>query len=540
MVMRAHYIAMDLAAESDKTYRQHLVEVWKDICPDRPANAQLLSDRARWIIRNEKLSRAELDNIKTSCYPQIPTEQPSTGVHVRTPRRSSARVRRSGLHTQVEDSNELEQLFLGNMMRFSGITPEKREKIPRMQHSKEFFATVKAIDSILPKYLEKVNTLQEIVDLVYAGAVTACEEHGRGTERQHDPRPHAVPPWKDRLEKKIIGIRKKVGVLHTYMTSENPSARVSKTVRKISSEFRLKRKDPSFMDKLAVVLDNLKQKIKAFGHRIRRYNERTKRHKNNKIFFQNQSQFFRDLEKTENEGDNRVDSKTAHKFWSDVWAGGAAHDDKAYWIEEARSQIPSIEMDELRISEADIKEALKGSNNWSAPGPDKLQNYWWKHLTSSHKTLSRLLQGTLEDPTTTPDFFTLGVTHLLPKDGDLQDPKNYRPITCLSAVYKILTSVLTRYISQYLRNNNLMAREQNGGRVRTKGSKELLVIDTILTKQARRKSRNISVAWVDYRKAFDSVPHSWLLEVLKMHGVNDKIIKLLKHLMKSWRTSLLM
>lgn len=60
-----------------------------------------------------------------------------------------------------------------------------------------------------------------------------------------------------------------------------------------------------------------------------------------------------------------------------------------------------------------------------------------------------------------------------------------------------------------------------------------------MTKQTRKKLRNISVAWVDYRKAFDSVPHSWLLKVLKIHDINGRIVNLLQFLMRTWRTSLL-
>lgn len=62
----------------------------------------------------------------------------------------------------------------------------------------------------------------------------------------------------------------------------------------------------------------------------------------------------------------------------------------------------------------------------------------------------------------------------------------------------------------------------------------------IITKQARKKLRNISVAWIDYKKAFDSVPHTWLIKVLEIHGIASQIIDLLKQLMNTWRTALLM
>ncbi|XP_044760810.1 uncharacterized protein LOC123318258 [Coccinella septempunctata] len=83
-----------------------------------------------------------------------------------------------------------------------------------------------------------------------------------------------------------------------------------------------------------------------------------------------------------------------------------------------------------------------------------------------------------------------------------------------------------------------MAREQNGCRKDAKGCKELLIIDTIITKQAKKKQSNLSMAWIDYKKAYDSIPHSWLKKVLRLYGVSETMINLLEHLMGTWRTRL--
>lgn len=56
---------------------------------------------------------------------------------------------------------------------------------------------------------------------------------------------------------------------------------------------------------------------------------------------------------------------------------------------------------------------------------------------------------------------------------------------------------------------------QNGAR----SSKEVLVVYYILRKQVKRKLRNISVDWIDYSKVFDTVPYSWLIKVLRVHGI---------------------
>ena len=48
--------------------------------------------------------------------------------------------------------------------------------------------------------------------------------------------------------------------------------------------------------------------------------------------------------------------------------------------------------------------------------------------------------------------------------------------------------------------------------------------------------RNLVTVWRDYKKAFDSVPHSWILESLKLAKVPDVIIQAISQLMLKWRT----
>jgi hypothetical protein len=45
-----------------------------------------------------------------------------------------------------------------------------------------------------------------------------------------------------------------------------------------------------------------------------------------------------------------------------------------------------------------------------------------------------------------PEWLTTGTAYLLPKSEDTKEPKNYRPITCLSTMYKTLTGITARRI----------------------------------------------------------------------------------------------
>jgi hypothetical protein len=70
------------------------------------------------------------------------------------------------------------------------------------------------------------------------------------------------------------------------------------------------------------------------------------------------------------------------------------------------------------------------------------------------------------------------------------------------------SSVITNKISTHLSTSNTLTEEQKGCRKNSQGCKEQLLIDAVVTGQAKHKQRSISVASIDYQKAFDSVPQS--------------------------------
>ena len=43
------------------------------------------------------------------------------------------------------------------------------------------------------------------------------------------------------------------------------------------------------------------------------------------------------------------------------------------------------------------------------------------------------------------------------------------------------------------------------------------------------------MAWIDYRKAYDFVPHSWILEHLDMLGIVDNVRSFLEKSVKKWK-----
>ena len=117
-----------------------------------------------------------------------------------------------------------------------------------------------------------------------------------------------------------------------------------------------------------------------------------------------------------------------------------------------------------------------------------------------------------------------GTTYLLAKSSDTKDPKNYRPITCISTTHKLLISVLTDRTYLHLEQNDLLPLEQKGYRHGSYGCKDQLLINKMILENSKKRKRNLSCAWIDYKKTFDSVPHEWILRSLELFKVSPRVV----------------
>ena len=72
----------------------------------------------------------------------------------------------------------------------------------------------------------------------------------------------------------------------------------------------------------------------------------------------------------------------------------------------------------------------------------------------------------------------------------------------------------------------------------SRGSKDQLLIDKAILKNWRRRLTNLSMAWIDYKKAYDMVLHSWILKCLEMVGAANNMISIISNSMVNWKTVL--
>ena len=105
-------------------------------------------------------------------------------------------------------------------------------------------------------------------------------------------------------------------------------------------------------------------------------------------------------------------------------------------------------------------------------------------------------------------------------------------------MYKILTSILSATSDSHLVNYNLLPSEQKGCRKGSYGCKDQLLINKAILEDTKTRKKNLSTAWVDYKKAFDSVPHNWVLKCLETYKISLDMKDFIKASMTKWKTTL--
>ena len=205
-----------------------------------------------------------------------------------------------------------------------------------------------------------------------------------------------------------------------------------------------------------IVIEELKQRVITTAAKIKRYSDRVKQYQQNQQYITYQKRFYQSLAGKQQESVPAPDPNAALDFWSNIWARPHNHRTGAEWITEVRTEFDNIQRQErIEISAETLKKVLGKLSPWKAAGPDGVQGYWVKNFTSLHERMVEQLNALLETGIT-PEWMTTGRTVLIPKDpkkGNI--PSNYRPITCLPIMYKMITAMISDSMYKHLESTKL-------------------------------------------------------------------------------------
>ena len=192
----------------------------------------------------------------------------------------------------------------------------------------------------------------------------------------------------------------------------------------------------------------LKQRITTIAAKVRKYLVRVDSYRQNRLFENNQRQFYRELDQEEERcDDNQPVAEESKSFWGNIWSQSADCKKDAKWLQDLRSEVNVKKQEKIAITTGSLKEILGRMPNWKSPGPDVVQGFWLKNFSSLHERVRCQLKECL-DSGFVPSWLTRGRTSLTSKKDKSKGnvASNYRPITYLPLMWKLLTGVIADQI----------------------------------------------------------------------------------------------
>ena len=114
------------------------------------------------------------------------------------------------------------------------------------------------------------------------------------------------------------------------------------------------------------------------------------------------------------------------------------------------------------------------------------------------------------------------------KKGPTSDVANYRPISLTSVPCKLMERIIAQHIYNYLVDCNLLSSAQHGFVKRRSTCTNLLesVNDWTLAVDSKK---SVTIAYIDFTRAFDCVSHNKLLVRLHSYGISGNVLIWLKN-----------
>lgn len=178
----------------------------------------------------------------------------------------------------------------------------------------------------------------------------------------------------------------------------------------------------------------------------------------------------------------------------------------------------------------EVTKAIRESKCGKAPGLDQIKNEFIINAPIEwHVYILELFNKILREEKVPRAWGETALT-MLYKKGDRNDPANYRGIALVNNITKLFTTTLKNRIEKFAEDRKLLPESQLGFR-KGKGCTEcIFTLTSAIQLQLRLGEREVYVVFVDFKRAFDSIPHDKLWAKLYNLGISVKIIRIIKSL----------
>lgn len=433
---------------------------------------------------------------------------------------------------------DVESLFKKHLRHLAGR--KKPVKLPIMR-GRGLAKIIAFIDEVLRKEIDAVSFLswRKLTRLLITAAVTATKIRENG-ERL---RTRNIRNWVASMKEKINSLRSIIGKASAELgrrrANKRPTNKQIRNIRMLKKQY-----GATSTDELVTLVSQLGDRLQLTKSRLELHCKDAERVNLRKRFS------MKTLDRVVvDDTENMIgpDATSVRAYWKTIVGRTKPFDrsnaELLSWAASTKQRVE--ESQESQSEDHDdalialpwriFESCLKKMKPWKAPGPDGLHAYWWKVFPSAGRALYKLMSECIQGRSSLPAWITRGRVVLIYKSGDRSNPANFRPIACLNTSYKLVTSMIASLLRAHAEGLQVLPQEQVAIRRGTWGCTHAMLLDQAAVADAtNQKQKPLHVAWIDYAKAFDSVPHAYIKWLLECMGIPEKLLKFISGLMDKW------
>lgn len=198
---------------------------------------------------------------------------------------------------------------------------------------------------------------------------------------------------------------------------------------------------------------------------------------------------------------------------------------------ESPGELPEIpqypikeKMEELCITENMVKKLLSKLNVNKSPGIDSMHPKFLQELASEIAgPICEIFKTSIRSGKLPQEWKNARISAIF-KKGNRKIASNYRPVSLTSIICKTMEKIIRSHIIDHMQRNQLFSDKQFGFISGRSTALQLLKVLDIWT-EAIDCGFSVDVIYMDFMKAFDTVPHRRLVAKLSGFKINGNIIK---------------
>ena len=191
----------------------------------------------------------------------------------------------------------------------------------------------------------------------------------------------------------------------------------------------------------------------------------------------------------------------------------------------------AAELRDFAFTMKDVELRLRKLKTPKSPGLDRVSNVLLKKFAYEFSYPLFLLFKRMYKTGTIPKCYKEAIVIPIFKKGNKQDPTNFRPVSLTSCIMKVFEKLMLEVMKKFINEQNLISHHQHGFCSSKSTTTNLLNFWHEVSSLADARSQ-FSIIYTDMSKAFDKIPHRYLIAKLDAYGFRGTVLELLSSYLK--------